>query len=223
MEMQPKKIILGHAQGEIIEKKSRFIAGVYEIHSEPQALEILESVRRNYYDARHNCYAFVLGSNHQTQRFSDDKEPQGTAGKPILEVLTKQNYYNTLIVVTRYFGGILLGTGGLARAYTASALEGLHQAEETGAASVLFEGIPLRIQCDYSLSGKVQYLLSQMQIPVDQILYDEKVTCLVVPPAAQADLLTAKITEATNAAARITKEEPGSFILSGGAPVPYSF
>lgn len=221
MDINQKNVIIGHAQGEITEKKSRFIANVYEIHSEEQALQILDEVRKKYYDARHNCYAFVLGAGNELQRFSDDKEPQGTAGKPILEVLNKQNFRNTLIVVTRYFGGVLLGTGGLLRAYTQAALEGLRMARETGAAAALFEGVPMQIACDYSLSGKIQYIISQMEVPLDQVIYDTQVTFRVVVPAAQVSILENKITEAANAAALITKEEPSAFILSGTAPLPY--
>ena len=96
-----------------------------------------------------------MGERNETQRFSDDKEPQGTAGKPILEVITKQGYHNTLIVVTRYFGGILLGTGGLLRAYTQAAGEGLKQAELNGQSGDVFTGMELSVRCDYGISGKV--------------------------------------------------------------------
>jgi len=221
MEDNAKKVIIGHAQGEITEKKSRFIANVFEIHSEAEALEILESVRKKYYDARHNCYAYVLGPGSETMRFSDDKEPQGTAGKPILEVLTKQNYRNTLIIVTRYFGGILLGTGGLVRAYTASSQEGLRQAEETGSACPLFEGIPMEITCDYGAFGKIQYIINQDSIPTTGITYDAQVTCSLVVPTEKSDLLEKRITEATNAAAQITRSEAAFFIQSDDKPIPY--
>ena len=115
--MEEFYMVDGPAQGEIVEKKSRFIANVFPVDSEEQALEIVEKTKKQYWDARHNCFAFVIGKNNEVQRFSDDGEPQGTAGKPILEVLTKGNIHNTLIIVTRYFGGTLLGTGGLVRAY----------------------------------------------------------------------------------------------------------
>lgn len=115
--MEEFYMVDGPARGEIVEKKSRFIANVFPVDSEEQALEIIEKTKKQYWDARHNCFAFVIGKNNEVQRFSDDGEPQGTAGKPILEVLTKGNIHNTLIIVTRYFGGTLLGTGGLVRAY----------------------------------------------------------------------------------------------------------
>ena len=221
--MKTAKVMIGHAAGEITEKKSRFIAGVYEIHSEEEALKILESVRKKYYDARHNCYAYVLGERSETQRFSDDKEPQGTAGKPILEVITKQGFHNTLIVVTRYFGGILLGTGGLVRAYTQAAGEGLKQAEQNGQTAEVFTGKELSVTCDYSASGKVQYLISQMEIPVADTIYDANVTFKVIVPVSQAGSLITKITEATNASALITPSEPADYRIANGKPEPYQF
>ena len=119
------KILYQGGTGEIVEKKSRFIANVFEIHSEEEALSHLAQVKKKYWDARHNCYAFVAGDRHQLQRCSDDGEPQGTAGRPMLDVLLKEEVHNALIVVTRYFGGTLLGTGGLVRAYQKAAQEGL--------------------------------------------------------------------------------------------------
>ena len=215
--------MIGCASGEITEKKSRFIANVYEIHSEEEALKILESVRKKYYDARHNCYAYVLGARNETQRFSDDKEPQGTAGKPILEVITKQGFHNTLIVVTRYFGGILLGTGGLVRAYTQAAGEGLHQAERNGQATEVFRGRELNVTCDYSSSGKVQYLISQMEIPTADTIYDASVTFQVIAPEDLSGSLIQKITEATNAAAQITCSDPADYRIANGIPERYLF
>ena len=104
--------------GEIVEKKSRFIATVAPIASEEEALRFIEQTKKQYWDARHNCTAFTLGSRHQLTRCSDDGEPAGTAGRPMLDVLLKENIHNVAVVVTRYFGGTLFGTGGLVRAYT---------------------------------------------------------------------------------------------------------
>lgn len=119
-----KKIISG-GTGEFTDKKSRFIANIYHIEDEDMAVKIIEQLRKKYWDARHNCYAYVLGGKSEIQRFSDDGEPSGTAGKPILEVITGNECGNCLCVVTRYFGGVLLGTGGLIRAYTNAAKEAL--------------------------------------------------------------------------------------------------
>ena len=115
--------------GEIVEKKSRFIANVFDITDEEMAISIINEVKKKYWDARHNCSAFVIGDNNEIQRFSDDGEPSGTAGKPMLEILLKSDVRNCLVVVTRYFGGTLLGTGGLIRAYQAATKEGIDASE----------------------------------------------------------------------------------------------
>ena len=114
----PYKILLKGGEGEIVEKKSRFIATLFPVHSEEEAAAFIESMKKKYWDARHNCSAFVLGERAQVTRCSDDGEPSGTAGKPMLEVLLGAEVRNAAVVVTRYFGGTLLGTGGLVRAYT---------------------------------------------------------------------------------------------------------
>lgn len=111
--------------GEIVEKKSRFIAHVSEAESVEEAQEFIEAVKKRYWDARHNCSAFSIGEKNPVTRCSDDGEPGGTAGKPILEVIEGSGIHNIVIVVTRYFGGTLLGTGGLVRAYTDAAKAGI--------------------------------------------------------------------------------------------------
>jgi len=148
--------VIGEGSGEITEKKSRFIATVREVHSEDEAQAFIDSMRRKYWDARHNCYAFVTGMKNEIQRFSDDREPSGTAGRPILDVLLGSGVRNTLIVVTRYFGGILLGTGGLVRAYTEAANAGLAAMRKAAASSggkcglfPLLEGRMIRFSLDY--------------------------------------------------------------------------
>ena len=119
------KTINQQAQAEIVEKKSRFIANVLPVSSEEEAINFINKIKKQYYDARHNCFAYIIGGNIPIIRFSDDGEPSGTAGKPILDVLLGENLENVVIVVTRYFGGTLLGTGGLVRAYGKSAKEGI--------------------------------------------------------------------------------------------------
>ena len=111
--------------GELVEKKSRFIATVTPVTSEEEALRFIEQTKKKYWDARHNCTAFTIGSRHQLTRCSDDGEPAGTAGRPMLDVLLKEDIHNVAVVVTRYFGGTLLGTGGLVRAYSGAVQEGL--------------------------------------------------------------------------------------------------
>lgn len=180
--------------GEVIEKKSRFIANVLPIDSEQQALEYIEKIKKKYWDARHNCFAFVIGKNYEIQRFSDDGEPQGTAGKPILEVLINKNIHNTLIVVTRYFGGTLLGTGGLVRAYGLSARIGLENAE----IKKVCKGIGMDIIADYNSIGKIKYILGQMEIKPEDEQYAENVTISVVIKESDSERLKAEITDATN-------------------------
>lgn len=110
------KIVYKGGEGELIEKKSRFIATVIPVNSEDEALEFIAAMKKKYWNASHNCFAFVVGENYELQRCSDDGEPQGTAGRPMLDVLLGEQIHNAAVVVTRYFGGTLLGTGGLVRA-----------------------------------------------------------------------------------------------------------
>lgn len=146
--------------GEIVEKKSRFIAHVIPVSNEEEALTHIEKIKKQYWDARHNCFGLVIGRNNEIQRFSDDGEPRGTAGKPILEVLLKGNIHNTLIVVTRYFGGTLLGTGGLVRAYGQSA----KAAVENAKIMCVCQGVGFSLKCDYNSIGKIKYIMAQMGI-----------------------------------------------------------
>ena len=123
--MNPIKIVYEGGEGEIVEKKSRFIATVKPVESQEEALDFIAAMKKKYWDATHNCFAFVIGENQELQRCSDDGEPQGTAGRPMLDVLLGEGIHNGAVVVTRYFGGTLLGTGGLVRAYSRSVQEGL--------------------------------------------------------------------------------------------------
>ena len=111
--MKEIKIVYEGGEGELIEKKSRFIATVRPVESEEEALEFIAAMKKKYWNATHNCSAFVVGENQELQRCSDDGEPQGTAGRPMLDVLLGEEIHNAAVVVTRYFGGTLLGTGGL--------------------------------------------------------------------------------------------------------------
>lgn len=171
-----KFIIKEGGQGEIVEKKSRFIATVLPIDTEEEALQYIEKIKKKYWDARHNCFAFVIGSNNEIQRFSDDGEPQGTAGKPILETLLNENLHNTLIVVTRYFGGTLLGTGGLVRAYGQSSKEGIRNS----VIQKVCEGISFKLTVDYNSIGKIKYIMGQMGITDAQEEYGQNVVLSIL-------------------------------------------
>lgn len=198
--------------GELIEKKSRFIATVEPVKSEAEALAFLERIRKQYWDASHNCTAFTIGSNHQLTRCSDDREPSGTAGRPMLDVLLGEDVHDTAVVVTRYFGGTLLGTGGLVRAYSAAVREGLKNAV------VLTKqpGVHLTIQTDYNGLGKIQYLLNQSGIPVLHADYADFVLLKVLVPAALLDSVTAGITEGTSGQALLMPGDKCLYALSEG-------
>ncbi|MBQ8245923.1 MAG: YigZ family protein [Lachnospiraceae bacterium] len=166
------KILLEAGSAEIVEKKSRFIASVCSVSTPEEAQSFIEQVKKKYWDAKHNCSAYVIGKEGQYTRCNDDGEPAQTAGLPMLEVLLHSEVRNIVVVVTRYFGGTLLGTGGLIRAYgqtVKTALENSVIGEEV-------DGIILTVEADYTDVGKVQYLLGQKKIDVLNSLYEQSVT-----------------------------------------------
>lgn len=169
------KTILREAEAEIIEKKSRFIATVRPVKSEDEARLFVEEMKKKYWNATHNVFAYQLGERNEVQRFSDDGEPQGTAGMPVLNVLKGEDIKNTAVVVTRYFGGTLLGTGGLVRAYGKAAKEGLLAA---GIAELILYA-KYEITTEYTESGKVQYEILQEGHILFDTLYSEKVVYVV--------------------------------------------
>ena len=149
------KTVYEGGEGEIVEKKSRFIATVRPVETEEEALAFVEEMKKKYWDATHNCSAFVIGDRQQIQRCSDDGEPQGTAGRPMLDVLLGEDIHNMAVVVTRYFGGTLLGAGGLVRAYT----EGAAIAVRAARPRVMSPCTVLQMDIDYGQYGKITYIL----------------------------------------------------------------
>lgn len=204
---EPYKIIEYGGVGEIEEKKSRFIAHVASVHTEEEALAFIEAKKKQFWDARHNCYAYILGERAQTMRFSDDGEPAGTAGRPILEVLTNSGIRNVIVVVTRYFGGTLLGTGGLVRAYTKAAQAGI----EASDVRMMHYGYDVTIVTDYNGIGKIQYLLGQRGIVVEESDYAEQVTIRIKVPYEEKDAVVHGITEATAGKAQTAVSEPAYY------------
>lgn len=200
----PYKIIEYGGEGEIVEKKSRFIAHVQATHTEEEAVSFIEAERKRYWDARHHCYAYIIGEQGETVRYSDDGEPSGTAGRPILEVLTGSGIRNLTLVVTRYFGGTLLGTGGLVRAYTQAAQAGLAASR----VAVMRYGYALTVETDYNGIGKIQYLLGQRGIPIEESAYMEQVSIGFHVPYEEKDKLIKDITEVTAGAARVSFQDP---------------
>ena len=209
------KIVFDGGEEELIEKKSRFIATVKPVDSEEEALEFIAAIKKKYWNARHNCFAFVIGEQQEIQRCSDDGEPQGTAGRPMLDVLLGEDVHNAAVVVTRYFGGILLGTGGLVRAYSRSVQLGLE-------ASTIIEkikGSRITIQTDYNGVGKLQYLLGQRGIPIVDSQYTDVVKLeLLVEEAAVTELHEA-VTEATSGRAGWEEEKGVSFAFVEKEPM----
>ena len=204
------KAVFEAGRGEIVEKKSRFIAHVQAVDSVEEAQEFIEAVKKKYWDARHNCSAFSVGEMNPLTRCSDDGEPGGTAGKPILEVIQGSGICNIVIVVTRYFGGTLLGTGGLVRAYTEAAKAGIENA-------VIIEKIPatrMKLFTEYTDLGKIQYILAQNQVTVENTEYTDKVEIRALFPEKEKKALCRALTEGTGGRVHI---EDGEDVYYGTA------
>ncbi|MCQ2508555.1 MAG: YigZ family protein [Dorea sp.] len=193
------KAVYEGGTGEIVEKKSRFITTVIPAEDEETAIAFIESLRKKYWNATHNCYAYVIGERNELQRCSDDGEPQGTAGRPMLEVLLGEGIHNVCVVVTRYFGGTLLGTGGLVRAYQGATKAGL----EGSVIITKKHGIDLSITTDYTGLGKIQYILGQRGIKIVDSVYTDKVELEVLVPVEELGSVKAAITEGTNGQAKM--------------------
>lgn len=202
------KILYQGGEGEIEEKKSRFIATIRPVETEEEAMGLIEEVRKKYWDARHHCSAWVLGERRQQTRCNDDGEPAQTAGRPMLDVLLGEEVTNVCAVVTRYFGGTLLGTGGLVRAYSGAVKEGLSHCR------ILEKrlGRRLEIVTDYNGIGKIQYLTAQLGITTLDTVYTDQVTVTLLVPAAEEEALVRQITEKTSGRAQI---RPGDQLYYG--------
>ncbi|MFR0986611.1 MAG: YigZ family protein [Frisingicoccus sp.] len=201
--MDGVKIVYQGGEGEIVEKKSRFIATVCPVNSEEDAVRFIEKIKKKYWDARHNCHAFVVGERNEISRCSDDGEPSGTAGKPMLDVLLGAGLHNVCVVVTRYFGGTLLGTGGLVRAYSQAVQEGL-------ANSLIVEktmSCRMKIYTDYNGIGKIQYILGKSRAITVNTEYTERVVVEILIENGHIDQLCKEIVEATSGKAGIEKIE----------------
>lgn len=189
--MNSYKTLKSDGISEFTEKKSKFIAYAYPMKSEAEVLERLEYLRKKYYDATHVVYAYKLRENNM-QRFSDDGEPQGTAGVPVLEIINKNELTDVLIAVVRYFGGTLLGAGGLVRAYGKSAVLGIEAAE----VATMCECVDFEITCSYNMLGKIQYVLNENNAVKRDILYGENITLKYYIPENNMETLKKKLTDA---------------------------
>lgn len=195
------KILYKGGEAEIEVKKSRFIATTRPVKSEEEAAAFISEIKKKYWDARHNCSAFTIGKNHELTRCSDDGEPAQTAGRPMLDVLLGEDVHDICVVVTRYFGGTLLGTGGLVRAYSGAVKEGLEM-------SVIVEKLrayEMTVKTDYTGVGRIQYILGQDRITILDSIYTDQVEFKLLVPVSLYDGLEKKITEGTNGGAKIEK------------------
>lgn len=202
------KVLLEGGEGVYEEKKSRFIATVSVCETEADAVAFIEQMKKKYWDARHNCSAFVIGARGELTRCSDDGEPSGTAGRPMLEVLTGSGVRNICVVVTRYFGGVLLGTGGLVRAYTQAVQEGLRNS----VIGTMKLGGELKIGTDYNYIGKILYLLGNEGIEPLSSDYSDKVELRVILPIEEVERLSKAMVEVTNGRVEIEKVDEYYFV-----------
>lgn len=193
-QLESYRVLLEGGEGEIVEKKSRFIATVRRVEKEEEAIAFIEEMKKKYWDARHNCSAFVIGTRGELTRCSDDGEPSGTAGRPMLEVLLGEGIRNIAVVVTRYFGGVLLGTGGLVRAYTQAVKEGLLNCS----VGTMVHGYEVLLNTDYNGIGKVLYLLGQYGLEPTDSDYGVDVTLQLQIAETQAERLKKELVEATS-------------------------
>lgn len=202
-----QKIPFSAAQSEFTEKRSRFIGQVWPVSSEEEAQERIRSAKKKYHDARHNCWCYILADT--VLRYSDDGEPQGTAGQPMLNVFQREGVGNVCCVVTRYFGGILLGAGGLTRAYGKAARDALAAA----GVSTLRLWSRGRLHCDYSLLERIKLDIAALGGLVDGMDYGADVTITVSLPQGAFQVLQQRLTELS--AGAITLESLGQGLRPG--------
>ena len=174
--MQEFLTIKNNVSEQITEKKSKFIANLFNIESQKEADELIKKIKKKYYDARHNCFAYrVLDMDTIIEKSSDDGEPSGTAGSPMLNILQKNNLCNTLVIVTRYFGGILLGTGGLVRAYSDATINAINVAEKM----LKTKGIELEVELEYNNLENFKYYCKNNNISITNIDYYNVIKCKI--------------------------------------------
>ncbi|WP_028545932.1 YigZ family protein [Paenibacillus taiwanensis] len=186
---------------EIVIKKSRFIGYAKPVKTEAEALEFIEEIKKKHWNATHNCSAYMIGERDEIQKASDDGEPSGTAGKPILEVMKNQGLKDVAIVVTRYFGGIMLGAGGLIRAYTDGAVAAIEGAEAI--VNVLHQQV--FVEVDYTWLGKLENELRNRDTRMGDTTFTDKVTLVCLPVASQSESFMAWMTDLTQGQAAIRK------------------
>ncbi|WP_028560455.1 YigZ family protein [Paenibacillus pinihumi] len=203
------KTLSGPGIKEIVIRKSRFIGHARPVASEDEAIAFIEEIKKQHWNATHNCSAYMIGERDEIQKQSDDGEPSGTAGKPILEVIKNQQLKNVAIVVTRYFGGIMLGAGGLIRAYTDGAVVGIEAAQPI--VKVLHREVVVEV--DYTWYGKLENEFHQRSLRLGGTEFTDKVTITCLPEEPEADRFTAWLTDFTQGQAVIVQGETKYFTL----------
>ena len=201
-EIKSYKIITKDGTGEIVEKKSRFIAHVFGVKSVSEAEEKIAEISKKYWDARHNCYAYVIGKNSENTRCSDNGEPSGTAGRPCLDVLKGRGCTNTLVTVTRWFGGTLLGTGGLVKAYSGGVKQVIQKADELGLFEELVEKTDFSFAADYSLYKLIKLNMEQFNLYDVKEEFAEAVKVSGKIRADQYDVFAGKLLDLSNGKVR---------------------
>lgn len=199
--MNNYRTVFSYGEAEFIINKSRFIGYANHIKTEEEALDFIEEISTKHRDATHNVYAYVVGENSNIQRFSDDGEPSGTAGIPALEVIKKEDLRNVVVVVTRYFGGIHLGAGGLIRAYTKGAKIGLDAAKIVD--MVVHQELGIKV--DYNLYGKIENFLLANEYIVDEVTFDTSVNISIFVDRGELDRFIKTITDLSSGNIEIEK------------------
>jgi uncharacterized YigZ family protein len=202
------KTVREYGSAEIVIKKSRFIGHSRPVESEEEAVAFIEGLKKKYWDATHNCSAYLIGERDQFQKALDDGEPSGTAGKPILEVIKHRGLKNVVVVVTRYFGGIMLGAGGLVRAYTDGAVVGIDAAETI----VKVSHREVFVDVDYTWYGKLENELRGKGYRVGEVSFTDRVKVQCLPEAEEAERFQAWITDITQGQALIEQGEEKYYV-----------
>lgn len=199
--MRNFRVPMSPGESELTEKRSRFLGHLRGIESEEEAKAFIQEIKKQYHDARHNCWCWRLGDG--IERFSDDGEPQGSAGKPMLEVFRREGVTNLVCVVTRYFGGVLLGTGGLSRAYSGAAKDALLNA----GTRVVTEWTPVSFSSAYPLLERCKGLVAALGGEISQLDYGEDVRILAILPADAVDKFLPVLTEISAGSIKASIEE----------------
>jgi len=208
------RILYRGGAAEIVEKRSRFIADVAAVETDAEAAAFLEQIRKKYWDCKHHCSAYVIGDQGELTRCSDDGEPAGTAGRPILDTILGSEIRNVCVVVSRYFGGTLLGTGGLVRAYSQAARLGLDASDVIEK----IRGREITVGCTYDMLGKIQYIAANAGLKEHVCEYGADVTISYLVPLRDSDSFVKKITEATSARAELLAGDELWYAVIDGIP-----